>query len=174
MPRPSSSDAKGYGRRRPQPVLRSRQLRRVDRQLRRVDSVTAEGGEAAGRLHSAGAIGTKIEPGFAVNNRYYDLNSYLRNIFGCRVQKISLDAGLTCPNGDGVISREGCIYFNLRGSGTGAHSKGLSVTEQIVKGKEFLRKRYKAERFIAYFQSFTNTYGPLEKLIVSRSPSAGQ
>jgi radical SAM protein (TIGR01212 family) len=99
-----------------------------------------------------------------VKNRYYDLNSYLRSIFGCRVQKISLDAGLTCPNRDGVISTGGCIYCNARGSGTGAHSRGLSVTEQIVKGKEFLRKRYKAEKFIAYFQSFSNTYGPYEKL----------
>ena len=95
---------------------------------------------------------------------YYDLNSYLRNIFGCRVQKISLDAGLTCPNRDGRISTGGCIYCNLRGSGTGAGSQGLSITEQIMRGKEFLKKRYKAQKFIAYFQSFSNTYGPYEKL----------
>ena len=95
---------------------------------------------------------------------YYDLNSYLRNIFGCRVQKISLDAGLTCPNRDGRISTGGCIYCNSRGSGTGASSQGLSITEQIMRGKEFLKKRYKAQKFIAYFQSFSNTYGPYEKL----------
>jgi len=95
---------------------------------------------------------------------YYDLNSYLRNIFGCRVQKISLDAGLTCPNRDGRISTGGCIYCNSRGSGTGAGSQGLSITEQIMRGKEFLKKRYKAQKFIAYFQSFSNTYGPYEKL----------
>lgn len=95
---------------------------------------------------------------------YYDLNTYLRNIFGCRVQKISLDAGLTCPNRDGHISRGGCIYCNSRGSGTGASLEGLSITEQILKGKEFLRTRYKAQKFIAYFQSFSNTYGPYEKL----------
>ena len=95
---------------------------------------------------------------------YYDLNSYLRNIFGCRVQKISLDAGLTCPNRDGHISTGGCIYCNSRGSGTGASSQGLSITEQIMRGKEFLKKRYKAQKFIAYFQSFSNTYGPYEKL----------
>lgn len=99
-----------------------------------------------------------------MTNRYYDLNSYLRNIFGCRVQKISLDAGLTCPNRDGRISTGGCIYCNLRGSGTGASSQGLSITEQIMRGKEFLKKRYKAQKFIAYFQSFSNTYGPYEKL----------
>jgi hypothetical protein len=102
---------------------------------------------------------------YLVKNRYYDLNSYLRSIFGCRVQKISLDAGLTCPNRDGTISTGGCIYCNSRGSGTGAYSQGLSVTDQIVKGKAFLRKRYKAEKFIAYFQSFSNTYGPHERLL---------
>jgi radical SAM protein (TIGR01212 family) len=95
---------------------------------------------------------------------YYDLNTYLRSIFGCRVQKISLDAGLTCPNRDGRVGTGGCIYCNTRGSGTGACSLGLTVTEQIERGKEFLRKRYKAQRFIAYFQSFSNTYAPYEKL----------
>jgi len=99
-----------------------------------------------------------------MKNRYYDLNSYLRNIFGCRVQKISLDAGLTCPNRDGSISTGGCIYCNSRGSGTGAFKKGISITAQIIKGKEFLGRRYKAKKFIAYFQSFSNTYGPHEKL----------
>ena len=95
---------------------------------------------------------------------YYDLNTYLRSIFGCRVQKISLDAGLTCPNRDGHIATGGCIYCNQRGSGTGASTLGLSIAEQIERGKEFLRKRYKAQRLIAYFQSFSNTYGPYEKL----------
>ncbi len=99
-----------------------------------------------------------------MKNRYYDLNSYLRSIFGCRVQKISLDAGLTCPNRDGSIATDGCIYCNSRGSGTGALQKGLSITEQILKGKESLKRRYKAKKFIAYFQSFSNTYGPYEKL----------
>jgi radical SAM protein (TIGR01212 family) len=99
-----------------------------------------------------------------LENRYYDLNTYLRNIFGCRVQKISLDAGLSCPNRDGQIDTGGCIYCNQRGSGTGAFQKGLSITEQLIAGKEFLRQRYKARKFIAYFQSFSNTYGPYERL----------
>jgi radical SAM protein (TIGR01212 family) len=103
-------------------------------------------------------------PEWSPGNRYYDLNTYLRNLFGCRVQKISLDAGLTCPNRDGRVSTGGCIYCNARGSGTGAHAHGLSITEQILRGKESLNRRYKAEKFIAYFQSFSNTYGPYEKL----------
>ena len=80
------------------------------------------------------------------------------------MQKITLDAGLSCPNRDGKISRKGCIYCNARGSGTGAHAKGLSITKQMVNGKKWLSKRYKARKFIAYFQSFTNTYAPVDKL----------
>ncbi len=97
-------------------------------------------------------------------NRYRDLNSYFREIFGCRVQKISVDAGLNCPNRDGTISKNGCIFCNERGSGTGAFQQGVSVKDQLLKAKAFLSRRYKAKKFIAYFQSFTNTYAPLEKL----------
>ena len=99
-----------------------------------------------------------------MDKRYNDLNSYFRSIFGCRVQKITIDAGLSCPNRDGKISTGGCIYCNQRGSGTGAHAKGYSVTDQILAGKKALSKRYKAKKFIAYFQSFTNTYAPLDGL----------
>ncbi len=97
-------------------------------------------------------------------NRYNDFNSYLRNMFGCRVQKITVDAGLTCPNRDGTLSTDGCIYCNSRGSGTGAHARGLSVTQQLINGKDALARRYKAKKFIAYFQSFSNTYAPLPAL----------
>jgi uncharacterized protein len=96
--------------------------------------------------------------------RYNDLNSYLRSIFGCRVQKITVDAGMTCPNRDGTLGTGGCIYCNARGSGTGAHAAGLSIAEQLIQGKAVLSKRYKAKRFIAYFQSFSNTYAPIDRL----------
>jgi radical SAM protein (TIGR01212 family) len=99
-----------------------------------------------------------------MHKRYNDFNTYLRSIFGCRVQKITIDAGLSCPNRDGTISTGGCIYCNVRGSGTGAHAKGFSVTDQIIQGKRALSKRYKAKKFIAYFQSFSNTYGPFDRL----------
>jgi radical SAM protein (TIGR01212 family) len=101
-----------------------------------------------------------------MKKRYYDLNTYFRNHFGCRVQKISVDAGMTCPNRDGALSTGGCIYCNERGSGTGSHARGLSISEQLVQGKTILSKRYKAKKFIAYFQSFTNTYAPISKLEV--------
>ena len=99
-----------------------------------------------------------------MHKRYNDFNTYLRSIFGCRVQKITIDAGFSCPNRDGKISTGGCIYCNVRGSGTGAYVKGLSVTDQIIQGKKALSKRYKAKKFIAYFQSFSNTYGPFGRL----------
>lgn len=97
--------------------------------------------------------------------RYRDFNAYLREIFGERVQKITLDAGLTCPNRDGTLSREGCIYCDSRGSGTGAMiHQGLSIQEQLKRGAEFAGKKYGARKFIAYFQSFSNTYAPLGTL----------
>ncbi len=95
---------------------------------------------------------------------YNDYATYLRNIYGCRVQKISVDAGLTCPNRDGTLSTGGCIYCNDRGSGTGAHAAGLSITKQLLAGQAALSRRYKAKKFIAYFQSFSNTYAPVARL----------
>ncbi len=97
--------------------------------------------------------------------RYRDYNTYLREIFGERVQKISLDAGLNCPNRDGTTSDRGCIYCDSRGSGTGAMiNSGLSIDEQIVEGRKRMERRYGAKKFIAYFQSFTNTYAPVHQL----------
>ena len=97
--------------------------------------------------------------------RYRDFNSYLREIFGERVQKISLDANLGCPNRDGTISNTGCIFCDSRGSGTGALiNDGLSIDEQVVRAQRYMQKRYKAQKYIAYFQSFTNTYAPVQRL----------
>ncbi len=98
------------------------------------------------------------------NKRYRDFNTYLKSIFGCRVQKITIDAGMTCPNRDGSISLGGCAYCNAKGSGTGAHTRGISITGQIEAGKKALARRYKTNKFIAYFQSHTNTYAPLDRL----------
>lgn len=94
---------------------------------------------------------------------YRDYNSYLRETLGCRVQKISLDAGLGCPNRDGTVGRGGCIYCNDKGSGTGA-ARFAGISEQVRIGKERLARKYKAKKFMAYFQSFSNTYAPLPRL----------
>ncbi len=96
--------------------------------------------------------------------RYTDYNSYLRQLFGERVQKISVDAGLSCPNRDGSLSYDGCIYCNAKGSGSGLFEKGLSITEQIEKGKVGARIKYKARKFLAYFQSYSNTYTTVEHM----------
>lgn len=97
--------------------------------------------------------------------RYRDYNGYLREKFGERVQKISLDAGLNCPNRDGSISDKGCVFCDRRGSGTGAMiNHGRSIAEQISDGRRFAERRYGARKFIAYFQSFTNTYAPVPRL----------
>lgn len=97
--------------------------------------------------------------------RYQDYNSYLRELFGERVQKISLDAGFTCPNRDGSMSSKGCIFCDSRGSGSGDMVlKNIPVEEQILSGMEIASRRYKAKKYIAYFQSFTNTYAPVDVL----------
>jgi hypothetical protein len=80
------------------------------------------------------------------------------------VQKLTLDAGLTCPNRDGRVGTGGCLYCNARGSGTGAAARGESLTAQIQTGMTRLQRRYGVSRFIAYFQSFSNTYAPVERL----------
>jgi len=134
-------------------------FRRIARQQIRIAEINARH-----KLNSPGSIHLQSVDMQPAANRYYDLNSYLRRLFGVRVQKITLDAGLTCPNRDGTIAKGGCIYCNQRGSGTGAFAEGLSIEEQLERGRQILAKRYKAKAFIAYFQSFCNTYAPLSHL----------
>jgi len=103
------------------------------------------------------------KPDFWKNNkRYYDLKSYWRNLFGCNVHKLQIDAGFSCPNRDGYVAVGGCIYCDGRGSKL--RQKGIlpSVTEQIASGKKYYKPH--ASKFVAYFQTFTNTYAPVEKL----------
>ena len=81
------------------------------------------------------------------------------------MQKIPIDAGFGCPNRNGTISDKGCIYCDSRGSGTGALiERGIPVKEQVRMGRDYLSKRYKAKKFIVYFQAFTNTYAPVYRL----------
>ena len=107
------------------------------------------------------------KPAFWNNTkRYYDLNSYWRNLFGCRVHKLQIDAGFTCPNRDGMAALGGCIYCDGRGSHLRSQGPLPTVVEQLRMGKSHYRERMRADKFIAYFQTFTNTYGPVEKLRV--------
>ncbi len=96
--------------------------------------------------------------------RYNSLNNYLRNKFGCKVYKLSISSGLSCPNRDGKLSTKGCIFCSNGGSGDFATSAALSVTEQIEQAKEKDSKKITNGKYIAYFQSFTNTYGDVDYL----------
>jgi radical SAM protein (TIGR01212 family) len=105
------------------------------------------------------------KPAFWKNaKRYYDLKSFWRNRFGCRVYKLPIDAGFTCPNRDGTVATGGCIYCDGRGSRLRQAGPLPSVTEQIRRGREYYRKHRHAGKYIAYFQTFTNTYGPIDLL----------
>ena len=98
---------------------------------------------------------------------YYSLNNYLKERFGCKVLKVSLDAGCTCPNRDGTLDTRGCIFCSAGGSGDFAGDRALSVKEQLEQGKEFIKAKnpkHEDVKYIAYFQAFTNTYGELCKL----------
>ncbi len=96
--------------------------------------------------------------------KYYSLNNYLRDTFGEKVYKLSLNAGFTCPNRDGTIDTRGCIFCSKGGSGEFAENPDLSITEQIEKAKEKVSGKIKNGKYIAYFQPFTNTYAPVEIL----------
>lgn len=95
---------------------------------------------------------------------YYSFNQYLKEKFGCKVYKICINAGFTCPNRDGTLDTRGCIFCSAGGSGDFAESAALSVTEQIEKGKARVKNKIKSGKYIAYFQAFTNTYAPVETL----------
>lgn len=95
---------------------------------------------------------------------YYSFNQYLKEKFGCKVYKICINAGFTCPNRDGTLDTRGCIFCSVGGSGDFAESAALSVTEQIEKGKARVKNKIKSGKYIAYFQAFTNTYAPVETL----------
>ena len=94
----------------------------------------------------------------------YTLNKYYRERFGTKVYKLSLDGGMTCPNRDGTLDTRGCIFCSAGGSGDFAASRFLSVSDQIEEAKDRINKKIKLGKYIAYFQSFTNTYAPAEYL----------
>lgn len=96
--------------------------------------------------------------------KYTSLNSYLKKRFGCKVYKLAINGGFTCPNRDGKIDTRGCIFCSKGGSGEFAESAEKSVTQQIDDGKKRVEKKTKDGKYIAYFQAFTNTYAPVCKL----------
>ncbi len=100
-----------------------------------------------------------IHPLWVSGKPYYDLKSYYRNRFGDRVYKLQIDAGFTCPNRDGSRGRGGCIYCDGRGSELRRQGALPGITAQLEEGKKLYRRLRRAQRFVAYFQTATNTYG---------------
>ena len=96
--------------------------------------------------------------------RYHSLNYFLRDKFGEKVFKISLDGGFSCPNRDGKISSGGCLFCSERGSGDFAGNREVSITKQFNDIKEMMAQKWKNGKYIAYFQAYTNTYAPIEEL----------
>lgn len=96
--------------------------------------------------------------------RYFSLSAHTRQRYGKRVQKIPLDGGFSCPNRDGTLSREGCVFCNPGGSGSGFRDKGMTFAEQWRFWRDIHTKNHNLELFSAYLQSYSNTHGPIEKL----------
>src|SRR5512138_2165724 len=99
------------------------------------------------------------------SRRFNAYSNYFKKNYGSRIQKISIDAGFTCPNQDGSSGTGGCTYCNNDAFNPSYCSPSKSICEQLSEGMEFLRKRYrKPSSFLAYFQAFSNTYAPLDRL----------
>ena len=107
----------------------------------------------------------KILKFYDTDKRYNQYSAYLKSIFNTKVYKITLDAGFSCPNRDGTLSQNGCIFCDESGSFSQAQSSLLPIKEQLYEGIEKLKKsQFKAKKFISYFQAYTNTYKPVEEL----------
>lgn len=107
------------------------------------------------------------------DKRYRSLNYFLREKFGGKVMKISLDGGFSCPNRDGTISNKGCIFCSERGSGDFAGQRCKAITDQFSEVVQIMDKKWKSDKYIAYFQAFTNTYDTLENLKAKYDEAVG-
>lgn len=96
--------------------------------------------------------------------RYNPFSEELKRVFGCRVQRLSIDAGFSCPHRIGNPASGGCIFCGGNGSGAKGVLPGVPVIEQLEQSKEVMTRKYKAKNFLAYFQAYSNTFAPVEKL----------
>jgi Predicted Fe-S oxidoreductase len=94
---------------------------------------------------------------------YREYSAYLKNKYGCKVYKLPISLDLTCPNRDGNVSTGGCIYCNEQGGSFENLPNSYSIKDQLEKNMIYIRNKYKAEKFIAYFQNYSNTYMGMEK-----------
>ena len=96
--------------------------------------------------------------------RYYSLDYYIKQTYGEKLYKISLDGGMSCPNRDGKLGTGGCIFCSAGGSGDFAGDRNVSIKQQIQEGKSLLKNKHTGSSYIAYFQAYTNTYAPVDYL----------
>jgi radical SAM superfamily enzyme len=102
--------------------------------------------------------------GLTRQRRYYAFSHFLRERFGAKVYRVTIDAGFTCPNVDGTVAVGGCVYCDNRSFSPNRRLPRTTVRGQVSRGIEILQKRYQADKFLAYFQAATNTYAPAAKL----------
>jgi len=122
--------------------------------MNRLTESTREGSLAGPSAHAWRAAG----------RRYFDYNLFLRQRFGNRVQKVSIDAGFTCPNVDGTVAKGGCNFCDNRSFSPSRRLPRQGIRGQIDEGIRRLKRRYTCDHFMAYFQPATNTYAPVAKL----------
>lgn len=98
------------------------------------------------------------------DKRYYSIDYYLKQTFGEKVYRLALNGGMTCPNRDGTLGRRGCIFCSSAGSGDFAQQSSKPIARQLAAAKEQIRQKRNCQKFIAYFQAYTNTYAPVSYL----------
>lgn len=122
---------------------------------------------SGGRMASTKRVGNAVHQRFDWRNqglRYYAYNFHLRRLFGHRVQRVSVDAGFTCPNVDGTLATGGCTFCDNRSFSPSRRLPRTAIRDQIDEGIRRLQLRYKCQHFMAYFQPATNTYAPVDRL----------
>ncbi|MGH9677976.1 MAG: TIGR01212 family radical SAM protein, partial [Candidatus Acidiferrum sp.] len=105
-----------------------------------------------------------MPPQFAAGRRYYPFSRYLRQRFGGRVWRVTIDAGFTCPNVDGTVTTGGCVFCDNRSFSPNRRLPRTNVRMQVSRGIEILGNRHGASRFLAYFQAATNTHASVDRL----------
>jgi radical SAM protein (TIGR01212 family) len=101
---------------------------------------------------------------FSAERRYYAFSRFLKERFGAKVYRVTIDAGFTCPNVDGTLAVGGCVYCDNRSFSPNRRLPRATIREQVKRGVDILQERYGADQFLAYFQAATNTYAPVPKL----------
>jgi radical SAM protein (TIGR01212 family) len=110
------------------------------------------------------AVTATMPAGFTTERRYYAFSRFLRDRFGKKVFRVTVDGGFTCPNVDGTVAVGGCVYCDNRSFSPNRRLPRTTIREQVSRGVAILQKRYGADHFLAYFQAATNTYAPVERL----------